>query len=62
MADQQEKCGCDPKCKATKVHTCDKPCIWPNCLTREEAGALVRRMDEMEKGIQRLKREENSGN
>lgn len=40
LIDKRQVCGCHAGC-STIEHTCDKPCVWPLCLTEAEHHALV---------------------
>lgn len=38
-ADKRDQCGCHRECTVTP-HDCEKPCVWPKCLTEAEAAEL----------------------
>lgn len=40
VKDKRDECGCHKGC-AYEPHTCEKPCVWPECLTPEESAELV---------------------
>jgi hypothetical protein len=40
MADKRDECGCHRTC-ITLPHECERPCVWPSCLTVEEAKQLA---------------------
>lgn len=42
--DKRDECGCHRAC-ITVAHECDRPCVWPTCLTPEEQ---QREADELE--------------
>lgn len=39
--DKRDECDCHRSCTVLP-HTCDNPCIWPDCLTGDELDALDR--------------------
>jgi hypothetical protein len=45
QVDKRDECGCHKAC-TTQPHECDRPCIWPACLTPVEEQALI---DELER-------------
>jgi hypothetical protein len=47
IVDQRIKCGCHRKCTVLE-HECENPCIWPKCLTPEEAKAELEALREEE--------------
>ena len=38
--EQQNHCGCHQPC-IIYPHRCDRPCVWPHCLTRAERAELA---------------------
>jgi len=40
-ADKRDQCKCHHGC-TTLPHVCEKPCVWPSCLTDEESDELDR--------------------
>lgn len=40
LTDRRDVCGCHREC-TTLPHTCDRPCIWPTCLTDDEHRQLA---------------------
>lgn len=47
--DKRDQCGCHRGC-TTLPHDCDKPCVWPVCLTNEEAGVLLDELARLDLG------------
>lgn len=45
MMDKRRECGCHMTCTSTP-HWCEKPCIWPDCLTEAEHQELIRELTE----------------
>lgn len=40
VKDKRLECGCHIGC-VTYPHECEKPCVWPSCLTEEERKQLA---------------------
>lgn len=40
MDDKRDECGCHREC-IMLPHECDKPCVWPECLTVDEHAQLL---------------------
>jgi hypothetical protein len=40
MRDKRDECGCHKGCTVLPHH-CDKPCVWPSCLTEAEHTELA---------------------
>lgn len=45
MKDKRDECGCHRTCTVLP-HDCERPCIWPQCLTPEEEAEVVRDLEE----------------
>lgn len=45
MKDKRDECGCHREC-IVLPHDCDKPCVWPQCLTEEETAEVLRDLNE----------------
>ena len=44
MEDKRDECGCHRECRMD-FHECDRPCVWPNCLTDDEHAELLREVE-----------------
>jgi hypothetical protein len=40
LTDKRDKCNCHREC-TIDPHYCQVPCVWPNCLTKEEYDELI---------------------
>lgn len=38
--DKRDECGCHRECWM-ELHDCDRPCIWPGCLSDAEHAELL---------------------
>jgi hypothetical protein len=49
VPDKRDECGCHRSC-ITLPHECEKPCVWPNCLTEVEHEQLAAEIETEEWG------------
>ncbi len=49
MKDKRLECGCHKQCTVLP-HECEKPCVWPMCLTEDEEKELNAEMDKYWEG------------
>lgn len=47
MPDKRIECGCHRGCTMLP-HECEKPCVWPSCLSEEEEQQLLKEIEEDE--------------